>query len=400
MASRRARKVAPPPTPGDARRPLTLYTLADFGSAANLKTEEANHLIAALRDDLQKVYCRRYVPRRRRPPMYATVPMGSPIFKALSFLNMIQPFIRFERARIYDLIASRLPCRTGFALFHPFTFVRTQRRLRSKGLVTIAVGTNAVGKRFYDVEKEERRRLGIRPLAYDPFYEEGILSASYVIAYSTHAKESYAALGVPKERIFVIPPGVDAARFRPGKKRDKKFRLLMVADFTVMKGAQYLLEAWRDLALSDAELVLVGVPLAEMCGLFSGYRREVPSVRFIGHTDNLLPYYQQASAFVFPSLAEGWGKVVSEALACGLPVITTTETGAKDAIQDGVNGFIVPARDVTALKERIRWLHEHPKEAARMGEAARRTGISYSWSRFERGVKRAFQEIRRREEVA
>jgi glycosyltransferase involved in cell wall biosynthesis len=193
---------------------------------------------------------------------------------------------------------------------------------------------------------------------------------------------------------------VDATHFRPGKKLDKKFRLLMVADFGVMKGTQYLLEAWRDLALDDAELVLVGAPLAEMQKFFSKYSRELSSVRFIGHADDPLSYYQQASAFIFPSLAEGWGKVVSEAQACGLPVIVTTETGAKDAIKDGVNGFVVPAREVAALTKKIRWLYEHPREMARMGEAARRTAVSYSWNRFERGVKDAFREIRRREEIA
>jgi starch synthase len=77
-------------------------------------------------------------------------------------------------------------------------------------------------------------------------------------------------------------------------------------------------------------------------------------------------------AHVFPTLLEGFGRNIIEAMASGLPVITTANCAGPDLIEDGVTGFIIPIRDVDAICEKLIWIHEHPEAATEMGERARR----------------------------
>jgi glycosyltransferase involved in cell wall biosynthesis len=76
--------------------------------------------------------------------------------------------------------------------------------------------------------------------------------------------------------------------------------------------------------------------------------------------------------------------VLLEAMACGIPIIATPNTAAPDIITDGVEGFIVPIRDVAMLRERIQWCHDHPEELKEMGRAARRLAERFDWERYRR----------------
>jgi phosphatidylinositol alpha 1,6-mannosyltransferase len=87
--------------------------------------------------------------------------------------------------------------------------------------------------------------------------------------------------------------------------------------------------------------------------------------------DALLPLYAAADAFVFPTLGDAFGMVVLEAMACGLPVISTSAAGEiADRIDEGVNGFVVPPADVEALRSRMEVLAADESIRSRMGKAA------------------------------
>jgi glycosyltransferase involved in cell wall biosynthesis len=88
--------------------------------------------------------------------------------------------------------------------------------------------------------------------------------------------------------------------------------------------------------------------------------------------EELPELYNRASVVVFPSLNDGFGLVILEAMACRVPVIATENTGGPDVIRDGVDGFIIPIRDVEALKERLLWLYEHRDACREMGVNARK----------------------------
>jgi glycosyltransferase involved in cell wall biosynthesis len=93
---------------------------------------------------------------------------------------------------------------------------------------------------------------------------------------------------------------------------------------------------------------------------------------------------QQVDLFVLPSLAEGFGLVIGEAMASGVPVLTTVNTGGPELITDGEEGWCVPAHDVEALAERIEWAHGHRDELYQMGVKARRRAEQWTWTHYRR----------------
>jgi glycosyltransferase involved in cell wall biosynthesis len=86
--------------------------------------------------------------------------------------------------------------------------------------------------------------------------------------------------------------------------------------------------------------------------------------------------------FVLPSVEDGWGLVTNEAMRAGLPVIVSDHAGSAEIVRDGVNGFVVPARDVDALASRMALLLGDRELHARMGEAARATAASRTWETY------------------
>lgn len=185
---------------------------------------------------------------------------------------------------------------------------------------------------------------------------------------SRYVYETMVRRGVPPERLLLVAPGVDTTRFTPGS-GDGVFRVCLVGQLSLLKGYPYLVRAFEELALAGSELVLFG-PLMDRFN-----RRAVtrclgsPGIRHA--YGDPVPVYRRSSVFVLPSVADAFGFTVLEAMACGLPVVVSESTGAKDLVRDGENGFVVPDRDVGAIKARLTELYRDPRRRRRMGEAAR-----------------------------
>jgi len=137
------------------------------------------------------------------------------------------------------------------------------------------------------------------------------------------------------------------------------------------KGVGYLLQAWKKLALANAELVLVGAVKPEMNSLLRTHADS--TVRLTGSVpaQEVARLYRESDLFVFPSVNEGFAQVLMEAMASGLAVVASDYSGATDCVSDGKEGFIVPVRDVDRLAEAIWWCYQHPDETRAMGLAAR-----------------------------
>jgi alpha-maltose-1-phosphate synthase len=210
--------------------------------------------------------------------------------------------------------------------------------------------------------------------------EREIQLADHIFVASSMTQRSLLEVGIPANKISVIPYGAPLEYFQPQLKTDSTFRALFVGRVGPRKGVHYLLNAWQQLQLTDAELMLIGINEFPETWTFqqqSGVRY-IPSVPHI----SLNTYYSEASVFVFPSLVEGFGLVLLEAMACGIPVITTPNTAGPDIITDGLEGFIVPIRDTEALRDRLHWCYHHPQELAEMGRAARRKAEQFTWARY------------------
>jgi glycosyltransferase involved in cell wall biosynthesis len=123
-----------------------------------------------------------------------------------------------------------------------------------------------------------------------------------------------------------------------------------------------------------------------------------PAVRHLGPFPEraLHRYYSQGSVFCLASIEEGLAMVQAQAMACGLPVICTTNTGGADIVRPGQDGFIVPIRDVAALKDKILYFYEHPEAGRTMGESARkRVQAGFSWTDYGHKMISAYRQILR-----
>jgi glycosyltransferase involved in cell wall biosynthesis len=197
-------------------------------------------------------------------------------------------------------------------------------------------------------------------------------AADRVMVLSNTASRSLVEEGIGAEKIFVNPCGVDLAQFTPPPaNEDNVFRIIYCGNISLRKGVHYLVQAFAELRLDNAELWLIGAaPNPALKRLLSGYSSD--NVRFLGTfaQHELRRLYGQGAVFVLPSLADGFGLVVPQAMACGLPVIVSQNVGAADLVTEGIDGYVVPIRDVAVLKERIRFLYEQPEARRRMSQAA------------------------------
>ncbi len=193
-----------------------------------------------------------------------------------------------------------------------------------------------------------------------------------IIVLSSAARRSFERFGHAHKTV-VVWPGVDHTYFRPPVEpsRPHPLRVCYVGRVELAKGVGYLLEAWKQLSLPGAELLLVGEIQPEMHTLLRSCTGR--NVRLVGRLlpEQVARCYRESNLFVFPSGNEGFGLVLLEAMASGLPVIATEESGAKDCLTQGKDGFVVPPKNMDALAETILWCFKHPHETEAMGRAGR-----------------------------
>ncbi len=215
--------------------------------------------------------------------------------------------------------------------------------------------------------------------------------ADYVLVPATQVRKTFLGEGFPAERLLELPYGADVQRFRPAAGRAAHpFRVLFVGQVGVRKGVPALLDAWRALGWRDAELWLVGRVEPGFGRLLSRWQG-LPGVRLLGHIPNPVEAYQQSDVFALPSLEEGSALVSYEALACGLPVITTPNTGS--VVRDGEEGLLVPPRAVDALAAAIERLRSDEPLHRRMGRAARARAEAFTWEHYEDTLAALYQGL-------
>ncbi|HYO49954.1 MAG TPA: glycosyltransferase family 4 protein [Chloroflexia bacterium] len=211
--------------------------------------------------------------------------------------------------------------------------------------------------------------------------DEELAMADLVIAASGFTRDSLVRAGIAGERIKVVPYGSPPVSGEATRKEERPVIFLSAGQQSVRKGTHYLLDAWRKLRPGkEAELWLVG-----RMTLPPDLTRDLPGrvvIRAGLPHRQLFEVYRKASVLVFPSLCEGFGMVITEAMSQGLPVITTHNTAGPDLIKDYHNGFIVPVRDADALAEKMAWCLDNPRLVTEMGPAATQTAMKWQWSDY------------------
>lgn len=242
---------------------------------------------------------------------------------------------------------------------------------------------NPLYSEFPQLLTQEARRIKERAKRRDARRDEEAGAALGIHCASTFTARSLIEGGVAsRERLMIVPLGCptvgphDVARAHSGE----RVRFVWSGGIALHKGITDLLAAWRLLRSDSAELHIYGAPAMSLDLL--DIRQ--PNIFLHGAVDaaGMDRGFRLADVLVFPTLCDGFGAVVGEAFARGLPVITTENAGAADLVRTGENGFVIPPRMPERLAERMDWILRNPQELAGMRQASLDTARSWTWADF------------------
>jgi glycosyltransferase involved in cell wall biosynthesis len=298
---------------------------------------------------------------------------------------------------LFDLMASRSIPKSAVVHFISSIGLITAKHAK-KWHATLICDCRQEHPLFHeDLLKDEAQRCGVESSAlFGLSYRDKILRefdiSDHIIVPSIHAKKTFLARGFRDEKIHVLHYGVKSNLFRPIKKDDDIFRIIYVGQITFRKGIQYLLEAFTKLNLPGSELLLVGGVDPLFRPILARYQGSFRHIPHLAHVD-LFAHYGQSSIFAMPSLADSFGLVVFEAMACGLPVLISQNTGAADLVRHGEHGFVVPIRDVEAIQQAIVAAYESPELVTKLSANATALARAQSWERYGQDAIDLYQSL-------
>lgn len=230
----------------------------------------------------------------------------------------------------------------------------------------------------YELRHDPMHRLTIQRMVYEADESDIIVVPSRLVA------DSYVAAGYKSCKLFVNPLGVNIRLYESTAKHHCQdvIRFIFVGQISIQKGIPNLLRVWKKLMPSNAELILAGmIPPGEK-SVIQSLLQDTPRLNWIGHCQNVSALLQTCDVLLLPSAQDGFGLVVLEAFANGLPVIVSDRVGAKDCVLDGENGFIFRFGDIQALEDRLRWFLEDGNRSRTMSAAAFKTAEHYTWESY------------------
>ncbi|MFV1994660.1 MAG: glycosyltransferase family 4 protein [Verrucomicrobiales bacterium] len=204
---------------------------------------------------------------------------------------------------------------------------------------------------------------------------------------SGFVRDTFLERGVAQEKLVMNPYGADAeiwrevAEARAAKSPDGPFTFVFTGSVMLRKGVAHLLRAWEVLGDDEAELWLVGGVHPDCREMLASLPR---GVRVFGFQPwrELVDLYRRADVYVLPSLEEGMARSVLEAMAAGLPVIVTWETGTTDVMVDGEDGWVVRAADAEALAQAMGEAIDCRDRLGEMGASACARMQKFSWDAY------------------
>jgi glycosyltransferase involved in cell wall biosynthesis len=221
--------------------------------------------------------------------------------------------------------------------------------------------------------------------------------ADFIAVPSAFAARTFVCRGVPAAKLLVNAYGVDLSLFSPDASKQRQqparangLRVLHVGRVSAQKGVHYLADAVS--RVPRARLTLVGGLDAGIDAALQGRLAITIAGSVPGRS--LPGWYSAADVFCLLSVQDGLALVIAQAMAMGLPVIATPNTGAEELIEDGVTGFIVPARDPAAAAARLQQLDEDPELRHEMGRRARaRVADGFGWTHYGERARAHYTRI-------
>ena len=251
-----------------------------------------------------------------------------------------------------------------------------------------------------EILKEEYDLLGLKPnLPSSHIIEveqEEYKIADHIMVPSEFAKNTFIKKGFDGSKISKVPYGVNLGLFKSKKKtKDSKFRIIYTGMLSVRKGVIYLLKAFSELNLKNAELVLIGAI------------ENILKKKIVKYFDNnniiynpainqseLATYYSNSDLFVTCSIEEGLAMVQMQAMASGLAIICTENSGGRELVDENYNGFIIDIRNVDVLKQKILYLYNNRDQLFEMGlNSENKAKNLFSWDKYGFEVIKKYKEI-------
>lgn len=276
--------------------------------------------------------------------------------------------------------------------------LKTAKRMKKEGATFICDRGIISASYLKQLSEREYGKYGIQKeyadcSIMDKTHEEHMLADCIIVPTKT-VRKSLVAEGVDKNKICIVPYGVDLQLFDGDSdlniKKGKEFKLLFVGEISFRKGCHYLLDAWNHLKLDNAELIMIGhvekefeVFLNQYCG--KNYR----IISYISQSE-LVEYYRTATAFILPSLAEGSARVIYEAMACSLPVIYTDMAGS--IARNEIDGLEISAFSQETIEEAILKLYQDRELGCQMGQNGHEWVKNYSKENYRKRIQEIYRQ--------
>ena len=246
---------------------------------------------------------------------------------------------------------------------------------------------------------EEYKILGIKKKPIDKrIIEKEIREydlADYIFVPSKFSKKTFIENGVNESKILKVPYGTDLNEFNRTDNDPKDFTIISVGQISVRKGSIYLLKAFEDLNLDNSKLILVGNIENDLKDHLEPFLSN-PNIIFKSHVKQtkLSDLYNNSHLFVTTSLEEGLAMVQPQAMACGLPIICTTNSGGAEIVDEGTNGFICPIRDVDYLKNKISFFYYNRDKLKNFSENSyKKAREVLSWDNYSQKVYEEYKKL-------
>jgi glycosyltransferase involved in cell wall biosynthesis len=274
----------------------------------------------------------------------------------LKYLNIISSYY-------LDYSSLKWAKESDFFIFYRTHGLRTTRKLKEGGYDTICImeEVNAHVDYYLELMEIEYQSLGLGNFDYElPDYRKRLQAydeCDFILVPSNFVKNSFLEKGFSEEKLILQNYGFDNQILDVKEKPNDSFIVLYVGQLNFRKGLHYAIKAFQDLDFDNKEFYIVG----ERNGVTGLENFDIPdNVYFTGALKgkDLEEQYKSAHVFILPSIEDGFGLVVGEALSYGVPVIVTENCGGADIVVDGFNGFIVPAFDSASILEKFNVLIE------------------------------------------
>lgn len=250
--------------------------------------------------------------------------------------------------------------------------------------------------------REEYERWGMPFLLMDPRMiareEAEYAEADIITVPSIFAYRSFIEQGISSDKLRLLPYGVNVSRFQPvAEPAAGRFDVLFVGGMSLQKGIQYLVQAYRKVNHPAKSLTFVGAPSQELISMLKNRGLWPSDAKVLGHMPQaeLQKVMSRSHVLVLPSIQDGFGMVMAQAMACGCPVIASRNTGGEDLFSDGREGYVVPIRDADALAERMQQLADYPEKRTAMARRAlERVQKIGGWRDYGEKAMAIYHEVR------